>query len=68
MTDNGLIVSIGVPVYNGAAFLEETLDSLLAQTFEDVARDARVRYHRNPENLGLATNYNRLVQMALSIR
>lgn len=26
-------VSIGVPVYNGEAFPEETLDSLLAQTF-----------------------------------
>ena len=28
-------VSIGLPVYNGADFLEEALDSLLAQTFED---------------------------------
>jgi glycosyltransferase involved in cell wall biosynthesis len=28
-------VSIGLPVYNGAAFLRETLDSLLAQTFTD---------------------------------
>lgn len=79
------MVSIGVPVYNGAAFLEETLDSLLAQTFEDfeliisdnastdrtseiarrfAARDGRVRYHRHPENLGLAANYNGLVRMA----
>ena len=85
MTGSAVTVSIGVPVYNGAAFLEETLDSLLAQTFEDfeiiisdnastdstgeiarrfVARDARVRYHRHPENLGLAANYNGLVQMA----
>lgn len=29
-------VSIGVPVYNGARFLEETLDSLLSQTFGDI--------------------------------
>ena len=29
------MVSIGVPVYNGEAFLEEKLDSLLARTFED---------------------------------
>ncbi|MDQ3931580.1 MAG: glycosyltransferase, partial [Actinomycetota bacterium] len=29
-------VSIGVPVYNGGAFLAETLDSLLSQTFEDL--------------------------------
>jgi glycosyltransferase involved in cell wall biosynthesis len=28
-------VSIGMPVYNGARYIEETLDSLLAQTFED---------------------------------
>lgn len=28
-------VSIGVPVYNGERFIEETLDSLLAQTFQD---------------------------------
>lgn len=28
-------VSIGVPVYNGARYLAETLDSLLAQTFRD---------------------------------
>jgi glycosyltransferase involved in cell wall biosynthesis len=28
-------VSIGVPVYNGEAFLEAALDSLLAQTFTD---------------------------------
>jgi glycosyltransferase involved in cell wall biosynthesis len=28
-------VSIGLPVYNGAAFLKETLDSLLAQTLDD---------------------------------
>lgn len=28
-------VSIGVPVFNGERFLAETLDSILAQTFED---------------------------------
>ena len=28
-------VSIGMPVYNGEPFLEETLDAILAQTFKD---------------------------------
>ena len=28
-------VSIGIPVYNGEVFLGETIDSLLAQTFDD---------------------------------
>ena len=28
-------VSIGLPVYNGEDLLPETLDSILAQTFED---------------------------------
>jgi glycosyltransferase involved in cell wall biosynthesis len=28
-------VTVGVPVYNGARYLSEALDSLLAQTFED---------------------------------
>jgi glycosyltransferase involved in cell wall biosynthesis len=65
--------------------LDATLESLLAQTFDDfeliisdnastdrtgeiaqrfVTRDARVRYHRNPSNLGLAANYNGLIRMA----
>jgi glycosyltransferase involved in cell wall biosynthesis len=29
------LVSIGIPAYNGAQFLRECLDSILAQTFED---------------------------------
>ena len=28
-------VSIGLPVYNGEAFLTESIESLLAQTFDD---------------------------------
>ena len=28
-------VSIGMPVYNGAQYIREALDSLLAQTFSD---------------------------------
>ena len=78
-------LSVGVPVYNGAAFLRATLESILAQSFdafeliisdnastdgteaiarEFAARDPRVRYHRNSENLGLAKNYNLLFSLA----
>jgi len=74
-------VSVALPVFNGDRYLEEALDSVLAQTFEDfelivsdnastdatqdicmayAARDRRVRYYRNEDNLGAAWNYNRL--------
>lgn len=73
------LVSVGVPVYNGEAFLEDAIRSVQAQTLEDLelilcdnassdrtaeicrdyaARDPRVRYYRNPRNLGAAANYN----------
>jgi len=32
--ENQPIITIGVPVYNGESFLEQALDSLLAQTFQ----------------------------------
>jgi len=35
MIRSGPRVSVGLPVYNGERFLPDTLDSLLAQTFED---------------------------------
>ncbi|MGF1491281.1 MAG: glycosyltransferase family 2 protein [Microcoleaceae cyanobacterium] len=78
-------VSIGMPIYNGERFLEETLDSLLAQTYTDFeiiisdnastdrtesickayeAKDSRIHYYRNSENLGAARNYNRTVELA----
>ncbi|MFN2124035.1 MAG: glycosyltransferase family 2 protein [Candidatus Promineifilaceae bacterium] len=34
MSNNEVKVTIGLPVYNGADFLEETIDSLLSQTYE----------------------------------
>lgn len=78
-------VSIGLPVYNGEAYLSQALDSLLNQTFTDfelivsdnastdrtseicldyAARDPRIIYLRNSENLGAARNYNLLVHAA----
>ena len=33
--DSGALVSIGMPVYNGAAHIRRALDSLLAQSFSD---------------------------------
>lgn len=78
-------VSIGLPVYNGEAFIRGALDSLLAQDYEDfeliisdnastdgtpeicrayAARDRRVSYHRNAENLGPIKNFNRVLELS----
>src|ERR1043165_9639676 len=72
-------VSIGLPVYNGANYLAESIDSILQQTYSDfeliisdnastdateelcrsyAARDGRVRYFRQKQNLGCALNSN----------
>jgi glycosyltransferase involved in cell wall biosynthesis len=72
-------VAIGLPVYNGATYLRDALDGILAQRFTDfevlisdngsvddteaicrdyATRDARIRYVRQPENLGAAHNFN----------
>jgi glycosyltransferase involved in cell wall biosynthesis len=80
-----VLVSIGVPVYNGEKYLAETLDSLLAQTIEDFEivisdnastdrtseicrlyqeKDPRVRYFRNDQNIGLALNFNRVLELS----
>ena len=78
-------VSVGLPVYNGARYLPEAIDSLLSQTFTDFEliisdnastdatahicrryadRDSRIRYVRQPENLGAIPNHNLLVDLA----
>lgn len=71
-------ISIGLPVYNGEAFIDLTLDSILSQSFEDfeliisdnastdttekicreyAAKDKRVKYIRQKENLGGVYNF-----------
>jgi O-antigen biosynthesis protein len=71
-------LTIGMPVYNGAATIRAALDSLLAQTFQNfvlivsdntstdrteeicreyASRDPRIRYVRQPKNLGPANNF-----------
>lgn len=78
-------VTVGLPVYNGERYLRETIESILAQDFEDfellvsdnastddtpsilaqyAARDGRVVVHRQPSNLGAASNYNWLANNA----
>jgi glycosyltransferase involved in cell wall biosynthesis len=72
-------LSIGLPVYNGARFIAQSLDALLGQSFDDFEliisdnastdetgdicrkyekQDPRVRYVRQPCNIGLSPNHN----------
>jgi glycosyltransferase involved in cell wall biosynthesis len=81
-------VSIGLPVFNGEKYLEQTLDSILAQTYTDfevviadnastdqtaeicqayAARDARLRYFRNDENIGAAPNHNHVFALSRGV-
>ena len=78
-------LSIGLPVHNGEAYLEQSLQALLAQTWTDfelvvsdnastdrteeicrehAARDPRIRYVRQPENIGAARNHNAVFGLA----
>jgi len=80
------LVSIGMPVYNGARYIREALDSLLGQTFTDfeliisdnastdnteaicreyAAKDERIRYIRQPHNLGASANFKFVLDEAL---
>jgi glycosyltransferase involved in cell wall biosynthesis len=72
-------LTIGLPVYNGERYLAQSIDALLAQTFDDfelvisdnastdrteeicrqyASRDSRIRYIRQPTNIGAAPNHN----------
>jgi glycosyltransferase involved in cell wall biosynthesis len=81
------VVSLGIPVFNGDAFLRGALESIVGQTFADLDivivdnastdgtedicrdfanRDARVRYHRHPKNIGAAPNFNHAFSLSRS--
>jgi glycosyltransferase involved in cell wall biosynthesis len=78
-------LSVGLPVYNSSAYVAESIEALLGQTFEDfeliisdnastdstgdICRryqqlDSRIRYYRQPRNIGLAPNHNFCVTKA----
>ena len=80
------VVSIGMPVFNGALFIREALDLILGQTFRDfeliisdnastdetkaicleyAARDPRIRYVRQVENLGAIANLQFVLDQAV---
>jgi len=79
------LVSIGFPIYNGAAHLPDVIDRILSQSHSDfelilcdnastdntreiclgyAAQDPRVRYHRQPENIGPARNFAYVMRLA----
>ena len=79
------LVSIGLPMRNEEKVIEQALDSLLDQTYENIEvvisdnasddsteeiarayarRDPRVRYHRQPTNIGLQANFAFVIRAA----
>jgi glycosyltransferase involved in cell wall biosynthesis len=79
------LVSIGIPVRNGAEFVREALDSARAQDYpnleilvsdnassddtealcrEHANRDPRIRYWRNPEDIGQVGNFGKVLAQA----
>jgi glycosyltransferase involved in cell wall biosynthesis len=78
-------VGIGMPVFNGEAYLAVAISSILSQTFEDfelvisdngssdgtedicrsfAAADPRIRYIRQPKNLGASWNFNHVFHVS----
>lgn len=79
------VLTVGMPVHNGAKWIEIALESILEQSFQDfelvicdnastddteaicrsaAASDPRVRYHRNPRNIGIYGNFNRVFELS----
>jgi glycosyltransferase involved in cell wall biosynthesis len=84
---NVSLVTIGMPVYNGARYLEEAVRSILNQTERDflllisdncstdataaicqrlASEDSRIKYYRQPSNLGAIANFGFVLQAARS--
>jgi glycosyltransferase involved in cell wall biosynthesis len=78
-------LSVGLPVYNGEKYVDQAIESLLGQSYEDFEliisdnastdstadiclrygkQDSRIRYVRQPRNIGLSPNHNFLVREA----
>lgn len=85
MSQQPPLVSIGLAVYNGELYLEQALQSILAQTYTNfeliisdnastdrtadiclayAAKDSRIRYSRNPVNIGGTKNENLTFSLA----
>jgi glycosyltransferase involved in cell wall biosynthesis len=78
-------LSVGLPVYNGEKYLDQSIESLLGQNYEDfeliisdnastdgtagicrryARQDSRIRYVRQPRNIGLSPNHNFVLQQS----
>lgn len=77
-------VSVLIPTFNCAVYLDEAIKSVLEQTFQDFELiivdndsndgsenvvkkylvDERVKYYRNPTNIGLVRNFNKCLEYA----
>ena len=85
MTQKEPTVSIGLPVKDGEAYLDEAIRSILGQTYTDLeliisdnastdrteeialgweADDSRVRYVRNPADIGAAPNFHQCFRLS----
>ena len=78
-------LSVGLPVYNSSAYVAESIEAILGQTFTDfdliisdnastddtgdicrryLKQDPRIRYFRQPRNIGLSPNHNFCVEQS----
>ena len=79
------LVSIGMPVYNGEEYVRRSIESLLAQDYnnfelnisdnasddntlriceEYASRDNRIRLYKQPFNMGIRANFEKVLEMS----